>query len=68
MFFNPWLIPIEGFLIPINVGLGLLATCLTFIWFELSFAFCAGCWMHAKLAKIGIFKNECYECNNLDFS
>ena len=28
------------------------------MWPELSFAFCAGCWLHALLAKIGIFKND----------
>ena len=68
VFFNPWIIPIEGFVIPINIGLTLLATCLTVIWLELSFAFCAGCWIHAKLVQMGIFKDECYECNNLDFN
>ena len=67
VFFNPQVIPIEGFLIPIEVGLGLLATCFTFMWLELSFGFCAGCVVHAFLAKVGIFKNECYECNNLDY-
>jgi hypothetical protein len=67
VFFNPWLIPIEGFIIPIEFGLGFLATCMTFMWLELSFAFCAGCWMHAMLAKTGIVKSECYACNNLDY-
>lgn len=68
VFFNPWIIPIEGFRIPINVGLTLLGTCLTVIWMELSFSFCLGCEFHALCAKLGIIKNECYECNNLDFS
>ena len=68
VFFNPWLVPIEGFVIPVKYGLMFLATCASFMWLELAFAFCAGCWIHAILAKAGIFKNECYECNNLDFS
>ncbi len=67
VFFNPWIIPIEGFVIPIEYGLVFLGTCLTFMYFELAFSFCAGCWVHAKLAQAGIVKNECYECNNLDF-
>ena len=55
-------------LIPIPVALGLLATCLTFIWLELSFGFCMGCYVYYILVKVGFLKEECYECNNLDFS
>jgi len=68
VFFNPWLIPIDGFVIPVQYGLFFLATCASVMYMELAFAFCAGCWIHKMLVKAGIFKDECYECNNLDFS
>jgi len=68
IFFNPWIVPIEGFTIPVEYGLGFLATCFSFMYLELSLAFCVGCWVHAKLVKMGIFKSECYECNNLDLN
>ena len=55
-------------LISIPVALGLLGTCLTFIYLELTFGFCMGCYTYYILVKLGFLKEECYECNNLDFS
>ena len=65
VFFNPRIIPIEDFIIPIEVGFGLLFTCFSFIWLELTFGYCVGCELHALLVKLGIFKYECYDCKNI---
>lgn len=42
--------------------------CLGFMWLEAVLGFCVGCKIHALLVKAGVFKEECVECNNLDFS
>jgi len=55
-------------LISIPFGLGLLGICLSFMWLELSFGFCMGCYVYYIMVKMGILKEECYDCNNLDFS
>jgi hypothetical protein len=68
IFFNPEWIPIEDFLIPIETALVILGICAIFIWLELSFGLCMGCKLHALCIKLGILKNECIECNNLDLS
>ncbi|OYY19136.1 MAG: hypothetical protein B7Y59_05390 [Burkholderiales bacterium 35-55-47] len=42
--------------------------CLGFMWMETVLGFCLGCQVHALLVKAGVLKEECEECNNLDFS
>lgn len=42
--------------------------CLGFMWMEAVLGFCLGCQVHALLVKVGVFEEECEECNNLDFS
>ena len=41
--------------------------CLGFMWLEAVLGFCVGCKIHALMVKLGVFKEECEECNNLDF-
>jgi Domain of unknown function (DUF4395) len=41
--------------------------CLGFMWLEAVLGFCLGCELHALLVKVGLFKEECEACNNLDF-
>jgi hypothetical protein len=41
--------------------------CLGFMWLEAILGFCVGCKIHALLVKLGVFQEECEECNNLDF-
>nr|WP_256438095.1 DUF4395 domain-containing protein [Thiomicrorhabdus sp. 6S3-12] len=48
--------------IPLLVGL-----CFILMWLEAVFGFCLGCKVHWLLAKIGIFKEHCYDCMNVDF-
>ena len=40
--------------------------CLTFMWLEAAAGWCAGCWFHSILVKMGIFKEECSTCVPMD--
>lgn len=42
--------------------------CFVLMWMEAVFGVCLGCKTHWLLAKVGIFKQECYSCNNIDFA
>lgn len=48
--------------IPLLVGI-----CFFLMWLEAIFGFCLGCKLHWLMAKIGIFKEHCYDCMNVDF-
>ncbi len=41
--------------------------CLGFMWLEAVLGFCVGCKVHALFVKAGIIKEECQECNNIDW-
>jgi len=41
--------------------------CLGFMWMEAVLNFCVGCKLHALLVKVGIFKEACDACNNIDW-
>lgn len=41
--------------------------CFSFMWLEAILGFCVGCKIHALLVRLGIFKEECVACNNLDW-
>ncbi len=41
--------------------------CLGFMWLEAILGFCVGCKIHSLLVKVGIFKEECEDCNNIDW-
>ncbi len=56
----------ENFM-PAGTGTTLVAICITFMWLEAVFGFCVGCKVHALLAKVGIIKEECEACNNIDW-
>lgn len=36
--------------------------CLVFMWLEAAAGWCAGCWMHSMLVKVGLFKESCSTC------
>jgi len=59
------LLPTTHNFMPRYTGLVLVVTCLLFMWLELTFGFCAGCYIHALLVKIGIIKEECLDCNDI---
>jgi len=64
LFFNPMMFG-TLIMVPLYMALSLLFLCSIFIWMELSFGYCIGCSIHSLLVKVGIFKNECYECNDI---
>jgi hypothetical protein len=41
--------------------------CLGFMWLEAILGFCVGCKIHALLVWMGVFKEECEACNNIDW-
>lgn len=80
IFFNPevfaaWvnalsrteLLPTTRNYMPRWIPVTLVWTCLGFMWLETVLGFCMGCKLHALAAKLGWVKEECEECNNLDF-
>lgn len=42
--------------------------CVAFMWMEAVLGFCVGCKVHALLVKIGVIKEECDDCNNIDWA
>jgi hypothetical protein len=66
LFFNPNILPFVGEVaIPLKVAITLLFTCWVFMWMELAFGYCFGCTIYEWFVKIGIFKEECYDCNDI---
>ena len=56
----------ENFL-PKGTGITLIWFCLSFMWFEAVFGLCVGCKIYALLVWLGVFKEECEACNNIDW-
>ena len=80
LFFNPdtfagWLNHLAGRelltetenFMPKGTGTTLVWVCLSFMWLETVFGFCVGCKVHALLVKIGLIKEECEACNNINW-
>ncbi len=66
LFFNPNIIPFVGeIIIPLGVAISLLSACFVFMWMELAFGYCFGCTIYDWLVKVGVFKDECYACNDI---
>ncbi len=61
-----WLPTTENYM-PSWIPLTLVWVCLGFMWMETVLGFCAGCQVHALLVKLGILKEECAACNNIDW-
>lgn len=40
--------------------------CAIFMWLEAAAGWCAGCWMHSILVKLGIFKEDCATCVGME--
>jgi len=59
------LLPTTYNYMPLYTGLTLVSVCLSFMWLELTFGFCAGCYIHALLVKVGIIKEACEDCNDI---
>ncbi|MDD2892352.1 MAG: DUF4395 domain-containing protein [Halothiobacillaceae bacterium] len=80
VFFNP--VPVADFVnrlagqpllpdtvsfMPYWIPLILVWVCLGFMWMESVLGFCVGCKVHALFVKLGILKEECEACNNIDW-
>ena len=63
---HDWLPTTEQYL-PRWLPLVMVWLCLGFMWLEAILGFCVGCKIHALLVRLGVFKDECEACNNLDF-
>jgi len=80
IFFNPdtfaqWLntawgselLPTTENYMPANTGTTLVWVCLGFMWLEAVLGFCVGCKLHALLVWVGLLKEPCDACNNIDW-
>jgi len=80
VFFNPevfaeWvnaiagseLLPTTENYIPFWVPTKLVFICIGFMWLETAIGFCVGCKVYSLFVKLGIHKEECETCNNLDW-
>ncbi len=56
----------ENYMSPL-IPLTLVWICFAFMWLETTLGFCAGCKIHAFLVYIGVLKEDCYSCNNIDW-
>ncbi|MBU0656105.1 MAG: DUF4395 domain-containing protein [Gammaproteobacteria bacterium] len=63
---DEWL-PTTSNYMPGWIPLTLVWVCLGFMWMETVLGFCAGCQVHSLLVKLGILKEECAACNNIDW-
>ncbi|MFZ5466457.1 MAG: DUF4395 domain-containing protein [Pseudomonadota bacterium] len=80
VFFNP--VPVAEFVngiagsavlpetetfMPYWIPLVLVWVCLGFMWLEAILGFCVGCKVHALLVRMGILKEACEACGNIDW-
>lgn len=61
-----WLPTTENYM-PNWIPLVMVWVCFGFMWMETVLGFCAGCKMHSLLVWLGILKEECVACNNIDW-
>jgi len=61
------LLPTTENYIPSWVPLNLVFVCLGFMWLEAILGFCVGCKCHFLLVKLGLHKEVCDACNNIDW-
>ena len=45
----------------------LVIVCIAFMWLEAVLGFCVGCKIHWLLVKLGVHKDQCEACNNIDW-
>lgn len=62
------LLPTTAQYLPRGLPLVLVSLCLGFMWLEAILGICAGCQIHAVLVRMGVLKDDCEACRNLDFS
>lgn len=67
MLFFTELLPTTYNYIPPFIPVTLVWLCILFMWLEAILGFCVGCKIHSLLVVMGILKDECEACNNLNF-
>lgn len=80
VFFNPdtfanWvnalfgadLLPTTYNYIPYWFPVNLVWVCIALMWFEAVLGFCLGCKIHSLLVWMGVIKEPCYACHNIDW-
>jgi hypothetical protein len=80
VFFNPeilaeWInnlvgseyLPTTENYVPFWLPTNLVFVCFAFMWLEAVLGLCVGCKVYALLVKLGIHKEECDACNNIDW-
>lgn len=65
--FGETLLPTTSNWMPYFIPL-LVWVCFGLMWLEATLGLCLGCKLHWLLAKLGIFKQHCYDCMNVDFA
>ena len=65
--FNAKLLTTTENFMPFWIPFYLVWICFGLMWLEAILGFCFGCYIHALLVKVGIFKEECDSCNNIDW-
>ncbi len=61
-------IPVSYNYVPSWLALNLVWICLFMMWMETVLGFCLGCKIHTGLVKLGLFKDICESCNNIDWN
>ena len=80
IFFNPdtvagWvngiagqtLLPETQNFIPYWIPVNMVWVCMAFMWLETVMGYCVGCKVHSLLVWVGVIKEECHDCNNIDW-
>lgn len=60
-------LPVDANWLPFWIPVYGVWICIGFMWAEVTFGYCVGCKLHALLVKLGVFKEECEACNNIDW-
>jgi len=65
--FGSELLPTTENYMPIWIPNTLIWVCISFMWMETVLGFCAGCKVYALLVWLGVHKEDCEACNNIDW-
>lgn len=61
-------LPTDDNFMPLWLPVYMVWMCIGFMWVEAILGYCVGCKLHALLVTLGIFKEECEACNNIDWA
>ncbi len=61
-------LPIDSNFMPLWLPVYMVWICIGFMWAEAVLGYCVGCKLHALLVWVGVFKEPCDACNNIDWA